>query len=57
MRSSSLVINRVKNGFLVSENSPHMGIGLQWAFESSTALAQFMKNWGKEHETKTKKEK
>jgi len=43
---NELKIETAENGFVVYESSPSQIIGKQWAFESSSSLAIFIKEWG-----------
>ena len=41
-----LIVIVAENGFIVNERGGYRDSGKSWAFESSEALAKFMKEWG-----------
>jgi hypothetical protein len=52
-----LVVHRVENGFIVTENpGPNYSLSRRWAFESAEALGEFMLLWGEALEDVTIKE-
>ena len=50
----NLRIETVENGFVIFEEAGMGRAGKMWSFESSEALAEFIKKWGKEREGKRK---
>ena len=55
--SKNLLIEAVENGFIVTEDNPPRGlINKRWAFEDSSSLALFTKEWAQKEKEKNSAE-